>query len=119
MPFQSTADQVRSRSPDRAFLGAIPVQRATGPGRGMQLRILVAAALIVRLRHRSAWRRRFLAERRQTVPEVLAASGGMAAEDALQDWLIRQAVMLANRPRRPRLLREEELDSDSDWDDEP
>ena len=102
MPFQSTA-----------------WGRGELPGRGMQLRILVAAALIVRLRHRSAWRRRFLAERRQTVPEVLAASGGVAAEDAIQDWLIRQAVMIANRPRRPRLLWEEELDTDSDTDDEP
>ena len=53
------------------------------------------------------------------MPEVLAASGGVAAADAIQDWLIRQAVMIANRPRRPRLLWEEELDSDSDWDDEP
>ena len=85
----------------------------------MQLRILVAAAFIERLRHRSAWRRRLLAERRRTVSEVLAASGGVAVAEAVQDWLVRQAVMLANRPRRPRLLREEELDSDSDWDDEP
>ena len=85
----------------------------------MQLRILVAAAFIMRLQHRSAWRRRFLAERRRTVSEVLAAAGGEAAADAVQDWIVRQAVMLANRPRRPRLLGEEELGSDSDWDDEP
>ena len=81
----------------------------------MRLRLLCAAAFLARLRHRRAWRATFLRFRRTTVQQVVeqAARRAQSAGDAIQDWLVEKAVLLANIPRRPLLLHDEELESSS------
>ena len=80
----------------------------------MQLRFLCAAALVVRLRFRRAWRAEYLRRKLITVQEVLRAGPGPGPSEAINEWLLAQAVLLANRPRRPELVRVEELDASSD-----
>ena len=81
----------------------------------MRLRLLCAAAFIARLRHRRAWRAAFLRLRRITVQQVVeqAARRGQSSDDAIHDWLVEKAVLLANIPRRPWVLHDEELQSSS------
>ena len=80
----------------------------------MQLRFLCAAAFVARLRYRRAWRAEFLRRKLITLQQVLRAGPGEGPSEAIQDWLIDQTVLLANKPRRPELLRQEELEAPSD-----
>ena len=85
----------------------------------MRLRTLIAAALIQRLKHRREWRRAHSLLARVTVDQVTqrAALRGQAPSDAIQTWLIEKCAQDACLPRRPWLLRREELEDSSDSDD--
>ena len=80
----------------------------------MQLRFLCAAAFVARLRFRRAWRAEYLRRKAITVEQVLRAGPGEGAAEAINEWLLDQAVLVAARPRLLDLLRVEELDPSSD-----
>ena len=73
----------------------------------MRLRALIVAALIQRLRHRRAWRRRSRELASLTVADVAESARlrGAAPQDGVQEWLIARCVLDASRPRRPELAR--------------
>ena len=87
----------------------------------MQLRLLCAAAFIARLRYREARRLVHRHIQRTTVREVIAygATRGLAPGVSIQRWLMEKAVLLARIPRRPGILRREELESTSDEEESP
>ena len=80
----------------------------------MQLRFLCAAAFVARLRFRRAWRAEYLRRKAICLEQILRAGPGEGAAEAIHEWLLDQAVLVAARPRLPDLLRVEELDTSSD-----